>query len=118
MKIRPFVTPGIIEQDFVYARKTYSVRTHQSAYQVATRRADGTTLAFTYSSSTNGTAGVRVAVGGDRFAQDGDIIGWYDRTEQAGPLQVELESLLRAGRHFERYAHCFFAGDKWFPLKS
>ena len=114
MKIRPFVTPGIIEQDFVYAGLTYSVRTHQSAYQVATRRADGTTLAFTYASSTDGTAGVRVAVGTDRFAEDGNIVGWYDHTEQAGPLRGELERLLRAGRHFERYALSFAEGGKRF----
>jgi hypothetical protein len=114
MKIKPFVTPGIIEQDFVYACQTYSVRTHHSEYQVAMRRANGATLAFTYAPSMDGTAGVRVAVGGDRFAQDGDIVGWYDRTEQAGPLQAELESLLRAGRHFARYACSFAAGGKRF----
>ena len=115
MKIRPFSTPGIIEQDFVYAGSTYWARTQRSAYQVATRRADGTTLAFTYASDlVDGTPGVRVAVGAGRFAQDGDVIGWYDRTEQAGPLRAELERLLRAGHHFERYARSFAQGGKRF----
>jgi hypothetical protein len=115
VKIKPFSTPGIIEQDFVYAGSTYWARTHHSAYQVATRRADGESLAFTYAPSmVDGTAGVRLALGPDRFAQDGRVLGWYDRTEQAGPLQAELERLLRAGHHFERYANSFAQGGKRF----
>jgi hypothetical protein len=111
MKIRSFSTPGIIDQDFVYAGSTYAVRTRQAEYQVATRRLDGSTLAFASGHGIeDGSPFVRVSLGAGRFGEGGRVLGAFRRTEEAGPMASELEALLRAGRYFERRARAYTTG--------
>jgi len=113
MKVRSFSVPGIIEQSFVYAGSTYWARTRSSEYQVSTVRPDGSVLAFaTGYGMEDGVTYVRVSLGGGRFGEGGRILGAFNRTEQAGLLRAELESLLRAGGHFERYVRSFAVGGK------